>query len=369
MAKDDDSISVQVDDLDTVQVQVDGNPVDPAGGQAAVAAPPAAEVEPKTKTTRKRVSPEPDVEAATPSTTPDKALEEAIAQAKRSDEARVAAEATAAAERTRAEQAERDRQRAIKEAEDSAQRAANTELTMIDSSLEAANRELEAQRDAYTRAAEAGEFSKMADIQIKMSKAAAAIDRLEDAKSAFESGARQTATHTAEPQPVASQTERFLSQFAPQAQNWLRMHLDCLPPEQGGNAVKHNKMMQGHYAAIASGTQLNTPDYFRVIEEHVGVRQPVSAAAAVTPATAAPVAAPVEPARAAPAVAAPVSRDAPSASGTPAARNIREVRLTRDQQEMAKVSFPHLPEQQAYGMYARNLLELEAEGKLGRTSH
>jgi hypothetical protein len=36
---------------------------------------------------------------------------------------------------------------------------------------------------------------------------------------------------------------------------------------------------------------------------------------------------------------------------------------------MAKVSFPHLPEQQAYGQYARNLIELEAEGKLGRLTH
>ena len=36
---------------------------------------------------------------------------------------------------------------------------------------------------------------------------------------------------------------------------------------------------------------------------------------------------------------------------------------------MAKVSFPHLPEAQAYGQYARNLIELEAEGKIGRLTH
>jgi hypothetical protein len=40
-----------------------------------------------------------------------------------------------------------------------------------------------------------------------------------------------------------------------------------------------------------------------------------------------------------------------------------------DQQEMAKASWPHLPPQEAFGLYARNLLELEAEGKMGRTTH
>lgn len=366
MAKDDDSISVQVDDLDTVQVQVEGTPANPVEDQTVVTTP-EPEPDPKTTRTRKRVSPEPEPTTAATGTPPNQALEEAIASAKKANDARVAAEATAAAERSRAEQAERARQQAVREAEENAQRAANSELTMVEGSLDAANRELESQKEAYVRAAEAGEFSKMADIQTRMAKAAAAIDRLEDTKSALESGARQPVAHPAEPQPATSQTERFLSQFAPQAQNWLRMHLDCLPPEQGGDAAKHNKMMQGHYAAVGSGVPLNSPDYFRVIEEHVGFRQPVAAPAPA--ASAAAVVVPAEPARAAPAPAAPVSREAPTASGATPARNVREVRLTRDQQEMAKVSFPHLPEQQAYGMYARNLLELESEGKLGRTSH
>jgi hypothetical protein len=33
------------------------------------------------------------------------------------------------------------------------------------------------------------------------------------------------------------------------------------------------------------------------------------------------------------------------------------------------MAFPHLPESQAYGQYARNLVELEAEGKIGRLTH
>lgn len=347
-AKDDDSISVTVDDSDTIQVAVDTTK-----GEAVPENQVAVE-DPKPKVARKRVNPTPDPVVDSP--TPEQALEEAKAYAKQQEEARRAAETTAAAERSRADAAERARQQALKDSEDSAQRAANSEITLIESSIASAQRELESQQDAYTRAAEAGEFAKMAQIQVKISKAASALDRLEDAKSAIENNPRPTQPVAAEPAPVST-TEKFLSTFSPKAQNWLRQHMDCLPPQYGGDAVKNNKMMQGHYAAAAQDLEEGSSEYFRVIEEHINPK----------PQAAAP--APAAGSAASPAPAAPVSRSSPAADGTTPPRNVREVRLTRDQQEMAKVSFPHLPEQQAYGMYARNLLELEAEGKLGRTSH
>lgn len=356
---DEDDITIQVDDIDTIQVPVEGE--DPIKGQAVV------ETEPKpAKKTKTRVSPEPDPDPTptTPSAA-ETALAEAQAFAKQQEEARRAAETTAANERARADRAEQQRQQALKEAQDASERAASTELTMIESNIAAAQRELEAQQDAFTRAAEAGEFVKMGTIQTKIAKAAAALDRLEDAKSAIESRPAPVAQPATDPQPV-NNTEKFLSGFSPNAQNWLRQHMDCLPPAYGGDAAKNNKMMQGHYAAMSQNLAEGSSDYFRVIEEHIGTRQPVAAPAASAAAVVTP-AAPAAPAPKAAPVAAPVSREAPSA--TPQARNVREVRLTRDQQEMAKVSFPHVDEKTAFGMYARNLIELEAEGKIGRTSH
>ena len=115
-------------------------------------------------------------------------------------------------------------------------------------------------------------------------------------------------------------------------------------------------MMLGHETASHGGIPLESDDYFRTIEEKVGIRTPVSAAAEITPAVVETAPKP----KPKPAPSAPVNRDVPAASG---ARTTRSVTLNKDQREAAKLSFPHLTEKEAFGIYARNLLELEAEGK------
>ena len=349
----DNDITVQVDDLDTIQVAVDGE------------APNAAEqktIEAKEKRTRtKRVSPE-----LPEGPSPDEALAQAQAFAKQQEDARKAAEATAAAERARADAAEAARQHALKQNEEYQERANNSELTLIESRIASAQNELAALQDSYTRAAEAGEFKQMGEIQVKLSRAAAALDRHEALKAELEANPRQAATEGAvvAPQQHSSPAEQHLMQYAPAAQNWLRQHMDCLPPQFGGDTTKHNKMMEGHYSALAKGFTANSEPYFKEIESHVTpivASQVTSAAAETQPAVTAQQ-------RSAPIPAAPATRDAPSASGQPQ-RNSRSVQLTKDQQEMAKLSFPHLKEQEAFGLYARNLLELEAEGKIGRLTH
>lgn len=362
----DDDLVVNVEDLDTVVVEG----VEPPTSETVVKETKA----PKEPKVTKRVDPEPEVKVAT-GPSPEEALAQAQAFAKTQEDGRRAAEATAANERVLREQAQREASQAQQTAEQERERANNSELTIIENGIAAATRELESHEAEYTRAAEAGEFAKMASIQTKLSKAAAALDRLENAKSEYEINARRTPTtegRVETPTIQPSATDRYLSQFAPAAQTWLRQHPDCVPSEFGGNAVKNSRMMAGHYNALAKQIKPDTPEYFRVIEEHLGdqpsqqeiVPQPTSKAAEIQAAV-------TEPAKTAPKQAqpsAPVSRDAPSASGQPQ-RSAREVRLSKDQQEMAKVSFPHLPEAQAFGQYARNLIELEAEGKIGRLTH
>ena len=344
MAADEDTISVQIDDLDTVQVAVE-EPDKPI----------------KKKIERVRLDPDPAP------VDHEKAL-------RASEEARRAAEATAASERARADAAERARLQAQQAAEQSAQRAQSSEISLLDNSIVAAQNALNVHKEDYVRAAENGEFAKMGDLQEKIAKAAAALDRLEGQKSTIE--VRSAEGSVSEPQVTQSRDETFLGQFSSPAQSWLRQHRDCWPPELGGDRSKYNKMMAGHYEAVAQNVALNSPEYFNLIEGHLGERggtlttssmgsdpthahQHSSRAADTTPA---------ETSRRAAVPAAPVSRDAPSVSGQPQ-RSSRAVTLSRDQQEMAKLSFPTLPEAQAFGLYARNLLELEAEGKLGRTTH
>lgn len=363
MADKDDEITVNIDDLDTVQVEV-------ADDVDTVTAPKTSKEETKVAKepkTAKRVSPEPEVQIAGP--TPEEALAAAQAHAKTQEEARRAAEATAASERTLREQAQRQAATAQQEAEQYRERADNSELAIIENGIASATRELEAQESEYTRAAEAGEFAKMASIQTKLSKAAAALDRLENTKATLDLNAKRQPTEgrvEAQPQIQVNPLERWLSQFSPTAQSWLRMHPECADPSVGGTQAQYDAMMQGHHAALGKKLREGSPEYFKTIESHlVGGEQEEQQAAPVSRAAEVQIAGQPKPAKHVQ-PSAPPSRDAPA---TPGARNVREVRLTKEQQEMAKVSFPHKTEQEAYGLYARNLIELEAEGKIGRVTH
>lgn len=360
MADKDDDLVVNVDDLDTVAVNVDDD--------VKLAQEPDHIKKEAKKEPRKRAPVDQQV-VTDPS--PDEALQQAQAYAKTQEDARRAAEATAANERSLREQAQREALQAQQTAEQFRERADNSELTIIENGINSAIRELEAQEAEYVRAAEAGEFAKMGSIQTKISKAAAALDRLETQKASYTPGATKTTEGRVEAQPVVntSAMDRYLSQFAPAAQTWLRQHPDCAPAEVGGSSTKNSKMMAGHYAALAQNIQPNTTEYFKVIEDHIGDQQTTQVAQTGITSKAAEIQVAGEQPQPKPkhvATAAPVSRDPPNSN---APRNVREVRLTKEQQEMAKVSFPHLPEAQAYGQYARNLIELESEGKIGRLTH
>lgn len=302
------------------------------------------------------------------------AVDEAATALKAEADRRAAAEATAETERRRADDATRLAARHQQEALGYREQAESQELTIINSGIESATKEIAAHQAELERAMEAGEFPAASAAQVKLAKAAAALDRLESEKNSFEAGSRKVPTaegRVEAPGATApSAFEQYVSQpsIAPVAQAWLRAHPDCVPATVGGNATRNAKMMGGHYAAIAQGIPTNTPEYFRTIEEAIGERAPVSAAATVVAAGSDEGAAPApKPRQKAPQPAAPVSRDPPAGSGAP--RTVRSVTLTKDQQDAAKMSFPHLPPAQALAQYARNLVELEAEGKLGRTTH
>jgi len=369
MAGKDDAEVILADD-DVVEIDISDNPelaegaVEVKGKEGKVEVDP----EPKQPIQRKKVAPEVlDPGAADPAV----ALKEATAKFEQAELARKAAEATALAERRQREQAEARANQREQEALSAREQVEQHELAIIESGIDTAKRELEACQEEYERAAEAGEFAKMAKIQTRQSQAAAKLDRLTASKEQFEAGERKTPAHEGRVEAVQSQVSPFeqylaTSGFAPVAQTWLRQHPECAPAQVGGNPQANAKMMAGHYAAVAANVEVNSPKYFEVIEEHAGFRQPVSAAATVTlaeePKT--PAAKP----KPTPQVSAPASREVPSATtGIP--RSTRSVTLSKEQQEAAKISFPSLEPAKAFAQYARNLLELEAEGKMGRLTH
>lgn len=272
--------------------------------------------------------------------------------------------------RLRSEQQHREQQQATQD------EGAQRELALITQSLEGANSQLGTLEQELARQNEAGEFKEAAKTQGKIARLAAQVDRLEVEKTTFEAniGQRRTPTHEGTVQPpgskveqrqepgtIGQQLERWLSTLDPPAAKWIREHPDCAPPNLGGTASGYKKMLAGHYAADAAGVETNSPEYFKMIEESVGLRQKEPPPGNNQQRR------PQPPGARRPIPGAPPSREAPGGSQTPG--RTRQVRLSKDQQEAALLSFPHLKPQEALAAYARNLVELEAEGKMGRTSH
>lgn len=249
---------------------------------------------------------------------------------------------------------------------------AQRELVLLTQNIETSNGQLESLQDELARQNEAGEFKEAAKTQGKIAKLAASIDRMETEKATFEANLGQTResihegavqppggkVEQREQVPIGQQLERWLSTLDPPAAKWIREHPDCAPPNLGGTTSGYNKMMAGHWAAQAAGTEINSPDYFKTIEEHTGHRQK-EAAPGQQQRRAQPGGRRVIPG-------APPSRDVPGNVQTPG--RTRQVRLNKEQQEHALLAFPHLKPQEALAAYARNLVELEAEGKMGRTN-
>lgn len=299
---------------------------------------------------------------------------------------RLAAEATANAERQRRMAAEATAQQSEQRAQEATEEIAASQLSGVTARIEAANREIESAEAELIHAKEAGEIAKEAKAQSRLAKAAASLDRLEADKISLENkAARQAAdatrTTTTE-QTRATPFEQYVSQFPPMAQAWLRSHPDCVPAAVGGNAKKNAAMMKGHYAALEQELPEGTPDYFRVIEEHIGARQPMSTAATTTtageettqtiqPTTKQPAQRQTQQ-RAVPS--APVTRDPPAASTGQPQR--QRVSLNPQQQEVALFSYPAKQgedeaahRKRAFGTYAAELVKATAEGKIGRLGY
>ena len=210
-------------------------------------------------------------------------------------------------------------------------------------------------------------FEKVAEVQTRLAKASAALDRLEAKKVDYESTqqARPTTEGAViEQQPIvqANPFERYISGMDPPAQTWLRAHPECAPTAVGGNGDMNAKMMRGHYDALARGFPANSEQYFRVIDESAGFRKPeVAAEEAHGSEQQKP-----KPQQRQAQPSAPPSREPPGAQQT---GSTRTVRLDKDEQDAARFSFPNLEPAKAYAEYAKNKVQLTSEGKLGRTSH
>lgn len=285
---------------------------------------------------------------------------------------REASDATANAERLRADEADRVARQTSEDAKTAREAAQSSQIAQVATSIETAAARVNTAKADLQRALEAGDFPKVAEAQDALADAKADLKIGQQRKADLETAAQRAPSHEGrvERTTFASPVEQYIAagRFTPLAAAWLRGHPDCIPSEYGGNAAKNAQMMSGHWAALSKGLQVNSPEYFALIESSIN---PVSAAAVTKPPEEAPKPQ-VQQRRAAPS--APPSRDQTDGGG--AQDNPRTVRLNALQQEAALFSYPQNPgeaddawKKRAFGTYAREFIKARNEGKIGRLTH
>ena len=290
------------------------------------------------------------------------ALNEALRKA---DEGRQAAERQVSEERRRREEAQREAVQKTEEARRAREEAQGHELTIVTNGIDAAKSRQTTAKADFARHMEQGDYDKASDAQTELTQATAELVELNREKGRIESAPKRAPTEGAVKAPAGF--DSWVSEnFTPRSAAWIRVHPDFAPAELGGDRRKNAAMVSAHWEAQSKGIELESQEYFDLIEQKLGLKEapevttesPMSAAAVTVEAAA-------KPRRPAP-VAAPVSRDAPA---TPGSRLTRSVTLSPEQREAAKISFPAMSEKDAYANYAKNLLQLESEGKMGRLTH
>lgn len=185
-------------------------------------------------------------------------------------------------------------------------------LTAINATQKAADG-LEQQMEA---ALNEGDNARVVKIQREMAKAETRLAQLEEGKAAFESEFERLKAEAAKPKPEpkapeADPVETYIGKFTPESQAYLREHRDYVT-----NKDLNAKLIRGHHAALGSGLEPDTKEYFDYLDSHM---MPKSDPAP-------------QPRKRSP-HAAPVSRETTTSTGRPTGN---KVHLTAEQVQTAK---------------------------------
>lgn len=201
---------------------------------------------------------------------------------------------------------------------------------------------------AYADAMASGDYAAAGRAQRAMASAEAHLLRLQNEKAQAEQYIESLRTEgrvqapprqTFEPMPQSQDpVEMMASRLTPKSAAWLRAH-----PEA---ASKVDKLTAAHQAAISlEGIEVETPEYFRYVEEKLGLSTPQKAPNKKIMASA------------------PVQSSS-SMSSSRSVGNGSTMILSPAEVEQAVLNEPDLPRDKALEVYARNKAALIREGKL-----
>lgn len=265
-------------------------------------------------------------QAKKPEIDPDTAINELNRRLEQEREARIRAEHQARLAAAQAERAQVE--------------VADTNYHLVESAIETLKREKLLVKQQLAEAHAQQDFDRIAELQDELAKHNADLSDLNRGKKAMKSEPRSS-ENTIPSQPVAPPQGALIDQIAasvtPRSAAWLNANRDQLNDDR---TIK--KMFRAHEDAVDDGIQPDSDEYFQYIESRLGLSGGGEAP---------------QPTRRSAPPAAPVSRGSNGMGSRP---NV--VRLTSEQREMAQMM--GMTDQE----YARNLLALQKEGKIGRAN-
>lgn len=255
----------------------------------------------------------------------------------------------AEAERNARQQAEQYAYEQSQKAQYAQYDAEGNRLQTYINAIEATEQAASNAEKAYADAMAAGDYAAAGRAQRAMASAEAHLMRLQREKEQAEYAVESMRTEgrvqapqrpSFEPQHGPSDpVEAMAARLTPKSAAWLRAH-----PEA---ANKVEKLTAAHTAAVQlEGLEPETPEYFRYVEEKIGLSQPAQNKTAKKVMASAPV------------------QSSSSMSSSRSSGNASTMILSPAEVEMAILAEPELPRDKALESYARNKAQLIRDGKL-----
>jgi hypothetical protein len=187
-------------------------------------------------------------------------------------------------ERRQRQQADRRAAEALEEANKARSDAQAARRDSVTGRKEAFATSITAKREALksmesdlATALEAGDFKRVANLQVRISQETAGIVQLEggvaalDVEDTDDQATRRTEGRVEKKTTQADESlsgfEKYIRQFSPTAQEWLRKHPDCV-----NSQTKNAQMIAAHHEACDKGYERESEAYFAYLERKLGYR-------------------------------------------------------------------------------------------------
>lgn len=146
------------------------------------------------------------------------------------------------------------------------------QVSAVSNAIAKAKSDGEAAKAAHIKALEDGDYSKAADAAERMAAVSSRLAQLEEGRLALDEravavkeAAKKAPDQVVEDKGPADPVEKYISQFGPKEQEWLRLHPECVTDDE-----LNAKVLWADKAAKKAGVKPGTDDYFAFLDKQMG---------------------------------------------------------------------------------------------------